>query len=72
MTGSMSSEGSKTKPIALKAPLFVSSTTLYEVLNLSISIIESQVIISTLPVSNSSRSKSSTFDSKISRDIFLK
>ena len=72
MTGSMSSKGSKTELIALRAPLFVSSTTLFEALNLSISIIASQVFTSTLYVSNSSRSKLTTFDNKISRDRFFK
>ena len=72
MTGSMSSIGSKTELIALKTPLFVSSTTLFEALNLSISIIASQVITSTLSVSNCSRSELKTFDSKISRDRLFK
>ena len=72
MTGSMSSKGSKTELIALRTPLFVSSTTLFEALNLSISIIASQVFTSTLYVSNSSRSKLTTFDNKISRDRFFK
>ena len=72
MTGSMSSKGSKTELIALKTPLFVSSTTLFEALNLSISIIASQVFTSTLYVSNSSRSKLTTFDNKVSRDRFFK
>ena len=71
MTGSMSSKGSKTELIALRTPLFVSSTTLFEALNLSISIIASQVFTSTLYVSNSSRSKLTTFDNKISRDRFF-
>ena len=64
MTGSMSSKGSKTELIALKTPLFVSSTTLFEALNLMISIIAFQVFTSTLYVSNSSRSKLTTFDNK--------
>ena len=68
----MSSKGSKTELIALRTPLFVSSTTLFEALNLSISIIASQVFTSTLYVSNSSRSKLTTFDNKISRDRFFK
>ena len=72
MTGSMSSKGSKTELIALRTPLFVSSTTLFEALNLSISIIASQVFTSTLYVSNSSRSKLTTFDNKVSRDRFFK
>ena len=72
MTGSMSSKGSKTELIALRTPLFVSSTTLFEALNLSISIIASQVFTSTLYVSNSSRSKLTIFDNKISRDRFFK
>ena len=72
MTGTMSSKGSKTELIALKTPLFVSGTTLFEALNLSISIIASQVFTSTLYVSNSSRSKLTTFEKNISRDRFLK
>ena len=72
MTGSMSSKGSKTELIALKIPLFVSSTTLFEALNLSMSIIASQFFTSTMYVNNSSRSKLGTFNNKISRDRFLK
>ena len=72
MTGSMSSKGSKTELIALKTPLFVSSRTFFEALNLRISIIASQVFTSNLYVSNSSRSKLTTFENKISRDRFLK
>ena len=48
MTGSMRSKVLKIEPIALKAPLFVYGTTLFEALNLSISISPSQVITSTL------------------------
>ena len=69
MTGSMRSKGSKIEPIALKN-LFVSGTTLFEALNLSISVITSQVVPSTLSVSNCSRSKLTTFDDKLSRDRF--
>ena len=71
-TGSMSSKGLKTELIALKTPLFVSSTTLFQALNLSISIIPSQVFTSTLYVSNYSRSKLTTFDNRISRHMFFK
>ena len=55
-----------------KMPLFVSGTMLFETLNLSISIIVSQVIASTLSVSNSSWSELTTFDDKLSRDRFFK
>ena len=45
---------------------------LFAALNLSISVIASQVITSTLSVSNSARSKLATFDDKLSRDRFFK
>ena len=67
----MRSKGSKNKPISLKIPLF-SGTTFFQDLNISISIIASEVITSTLPVSNSSRSKLATLGNKILRGRFFR
>ena len=63
--------GSKIELIALKMPLFLSDKTLFETLNLSISVLKSQVILSVLFVGNSSRSKFTTLDEKNLRDRFF-
>ena len=63
--------GSKIELIALKMPLFLSGTTLFQTLNLSISVLKSQVILNVLFVGNSSRSKFTTLDDKNLRDRFF-
>ena len=68
----MRSKGSKIEPIPLKIHLLVSAGTLSEALNLSISIIASQEITITLSVSNSPRSKLTTFDDKLLSDRLFK
>ena len=60
ITGAMRPIGSKIKFIALKMFLFASGTTLFETFNLSISVLESQVISSAMYVGNSWRSKFTT------------
>ena len=55
ITGGMRHTGSKIELIALKMPFFVSGTTLFETLNLGISVWESQVIPSALSAGNPSQ-----------------